>query len=31
VVVGMRGKYSDEFALNKEYVIKYGGLSIKVM
>jgi hypothetical protein len=30
VVVGMWGKYSDEFALNKEYVIKYGGTSIKV-
>jgi len=30
VVVGMWGKYSDEFALNKEYVIKYGGTSIAV-
>jgi hypothetical protein len=30
VVVRMWGKYSDEFALNKEYVIKYGGNSIKV-
>jgi hypothetical protein len=30
VVLGMWGKYSDEFALNKEYVIKYGGTSIKV-
>jgi hypothetical protein len=30
VVVGMWGKYSDEFALNKEYVIKYGGTSVKV-
>ena len=30
VVVGMWGKYSDEFALNKEYVIKYGGTSIPV-
>jgi hypothetical protein len=30
VVVGMWGKYSDEFALNKEYVIKYGGSSIRV-
>jgi hypothetical protein len=28
VVVGMWGKYSDEFALNKEYVIKYGANSI---
>ena len=30
VVVGMWGKYSDEFALNKEYVIKYGGTSLKM-
>jgi hypothetical protein len=30
MVVGMWGKYSDEFALNKEYVIKYGGTSVKV-
>ena len=30
VVVGMWSKYSDEFALNKEYVIKYGGTSIKM-
>jgi hypothetical protein len=30
VVVRMWGKYQDEFALNKEYVIKYGGSSIKV-
>jgi hypothetical protein len=30
VVVGMWGKYSDEFALNKEYVIKYGGTSVPV-
>jgi len=29
VVVRMWGKYSDEFALNKEYVIKYGANSIK--
>jgi hypothetical protein len=30
VVVGMWDKYMDEFAINKEYVIKYGGTSIKV-
>ncbi len=30
VVVGMWGKYQDEFALNKQYVIKYGGTSIRV-
>lgn len=30
VVVGMWDKYMDEFALNKEYVIKYGGQSIRV-
>jgi hypothetical protein len=30
VVVGMWGKYSDEFALNKEYVIKYGANSVKM-
>jgi hypothetical protein len=29
VVVRMWGKYQDEFALNKEYVIKYGGTSIR--
>jgi len=30
VVVGMWDKYMDEFAINKEYVIKYGGSSIHV-
>jgi hypothetical protein len=30
VVVGMWNKYEDQYALNKEYVIKYGGSSIKV-
>jgi hypothetical protein len=30
VVVGMWDKYQDEYALNKEYMIKYGGTSIKV-
>jgi hypothetical protein len=30
VVVGMWGKYSDEFALNKEYVVKYGRTSINI-
>ena len=28
VVVGMWDKHLDEFAINKEYVIKYGGTSI---
>jgi hypothetical protein len=26
----MWNKYEDQYALNKEYVIKYGGSSIKV-
>jgi hypothetical protein len=30
VVVAMWNKYEDQYALNKEYVIKYGGSSIKV-
>jgi hypothetical protein len=30
VVVRMWGKYQDEFALNKEYVIKYGGTSKQI-
>jgi hypothetical protein len=30
VVVGMYDKYIDEYAINKEYVIKYGGTSIRV-
>jgi hypothetical protein len=30
VVVGMWDKHLDEYAINKEYVIKYGGTSIKV-
>jgi hypothetical protein len=30
VVVGMYDKHMDQYALNKEYVIKYGGTSIKV-
>jgi len=30
VVVGMWDKYQDEFAINKEYVIKHGGSSIRV-
>jgi len=30
VVVGMWGKYQDEFALDKEYVVKYNNLSIRV-
>ena len=30
VVVGMWDKHLDQFAINKEYVIKYGGSSIKV-
>ena len=29
VVLAMWNKYEDQYALNKEYVIKYGGLSIK--
>jgi len=29
VVVGMWDKHMDEYAINKEYVIKYGGSSIK--
>ncbi|MGA3096775.1 MAG: hypothetical protein ABSF25_10010 [Bryobacteraceae bacterium] len=29
VVVGMWDKHMDEYAINKEYVIKYGGTSIK--
>jgi hypothetical protein len=29
VVVGMWNKHQDQFAINKEYVIKYGGTSIK--
>ncbi len=28
VVVAMWNKYEDQYALNKEYVVKYGGLSI---
>jgi hypothetical protein len=30
VVVGMWDKHLDEFAINKEYVVKYSGTSIKV-
>lgn len=30
VVVGMWSKFEDQFAINKEYVVKYGGLSVKV-
>jgi hypothetical protein len=30
VVLAMWNKYEDQYALNKEYVIKYGGSSIKV-
>jgi hypothetical protein len=30
VVVGMWDKYMDEFAIDKEYVIKHGGTSIRV-
>ena len=30
VVVGMWNKYEDQYALNKEYAIKYGGSSIRV-
>jgi len=30
VVVAMWNKYEDQYALNKEYVVKYGGLSIRV-
>jgi hypothetical protein len=30
VVIAMWNKYEDQYALNKEYVIKYGGSSIKV-
>ena len=30
VVVAMWNKYEDQYALNKEYVIKYGGSSIRV-
>jgi len=30
VVVAMWNKYEDQYALNKEYVIKYGGSSVKV-
>jgi hypothetical protein len=29
VVVGMWDKHLDQFAINKEFVIKYGGTSIK--
>jgi hypothetical protein len=28
VVVAMWNKYEDQYALNKEYVVKYGGSSI---
>jgi hypothetical protein len=28
VVVGMWDKHLDQYAINKEYVIKYGGSSI---
>jgi hypothetical protein len=30
VVLAMWNKYEDQYALNKEYVIKYGGSSVKV-
>jgi len=30
ILIGMWNKYEDQFALNKEYVVKYSGLSIKV-
>jgi len=30
VLVAMWNKYEDQFAINKEYVVKYSGLSIKV-
>ena len=30
VVVAMWNKYEDQYALNKEYVVKYSGLSIRV-
>ena len=30
VVVWMTAKYQDEFAINKEYIIKYGGTSVKI-
>jgi hypothetical protein len=29
VVVAMWNKYEDQYALNKEYVVKYGGLSVR--
>jgi hypothetical protein len=29
VVVAMWNKYEDQYALNKDYVVKYGGLSIR--
>jgi hypothetical protein len=29
VVLAMWNKYEDQYALNKEYVVKYGGLSIR--
>ena len=29
VVVGMWDRFLDQYAINKEYVIKYGGTSIK--
>jgi len=28
-VAAMWNKYEDQYALNKEYVVKYGGLSIR--
>ena len=30
VVVAMWNKYEDQYALNKEYVVKYSGLSVRV-
>jgi hypothetical protein len=29
IVIGMWNKYEDQFALNKEYVVKYSNLSIR--
>jgi hypothetical protein len=30
IVIAMWNKYEDQYALNKEYAVKYGGSSIKI-
>jgi len=29
IVIAMTNRYEDQYALDKEYVVKYGGLSIR--